>query len=165
MEGVPLTRSHTGFLRLSSHLLRLLLALLFLWAGVSKLLDPKTFARSIDAFGLVPEPMLVVTALGLPVLEIFIAVAVALRWRCGLPLMGAMLLLFIGVLWYGVLQGLEVDCGCFSLAEQGTHTSLRQAFWRDWLMLAAALYVYLTDRPGRSAFKRQPSRHFIQQGE
>ena len=141
----------SGFLKLSSYGVRLLLALLFLWAGVNKLLDPKSFARSIDAFGLVPESLLVVTALGLPVLEVFIALAVALRWRCGLPLMAAILLLFIGVLWYGVLQGLEVDCGCFSLAEQGSRTSLRQAFWRDWLMLLAVIYVYVAEKVGMRA--------------
>jgi len=141
---------------LSSHILRYLLAFLFLWAGISKLLDPKSFARSIDAFGLVPEPMLVVTALGLPVLEIFIAVAVALRWQCGLPLMAVTLLLFICVLWYGVLQGLDVDCGCFSVTEQSAHTSLREAFWRDWLMLAAVVYVLAIGRIWRPRAELKP---------
>jgi len=141
-----LKKTDLDFLQLSGHLLRYLLALLFLWAGVNKLLDPKSFARSIDAFGLVPESMLVVTALGLPMLEIVIALAVALRWRCGLPLMAVILLFFVGVLWYGVLQGLDIDCGCFSLAEQSSHTTLRQAFWRDWLMIAAVVYVFAIER-------------------
>ncbi len=130
----------------SSNGLRYLLAALFLWAGIAKLIDPKSFARSIDAFDIVPDDWLVAVAIGLPVIEILIALVVLLRWPCGLPLMAGLLLLFIGVLWYGVLSGLNVDCGCFSLAEQDSQTSLLQAFWRDWLMLAAVCYIFAIDR-------------------
>ena len=151
-------------LQLCSRGLRYLLAALFLWAGVVKLSDPKAFARNIDAFALVPEEFLVVTAIGLPLLEIVIAVAVALRWRFGLPLMAATLLLFMGVLWYGVLAGLDVDCGCFSLAEQGTHTSLRESFWRDSLMLLAVVFVFLTDHFNRFGADAATRPHFTDQG-
>ena len=126
--------------------LRCLLGALFLWSGIAKALTPKDFARSIDAFGLVPEGWLVATAILLPVTEIMAGLAVILRWRFGLPLMAALLLLFIGVLGYGLLQGLDVDCGCFSLAEQKTRTSLHTAFWRDWLLLAATAYVLIAEK-------------------
>jgi uncharacterized membrane protein YphA (DoxX/SURF4 family) len=137
--------SRSGII-LSANVLRYLLVILFLWAGIGKLIDPKSFARSIDAFGLVPENWLVIVAIGLPILEILIAILVAFRWSWGLPLMGTLLLVFITILWYGVLQGLDVDCGCFSLAEKGAHTSLRQAFWRDILMLSAVIYSFIVDR-------------------
>jgi len=148
-----LKRSKTEFHQLSSNLLRYLLAGLFLWAGAIKLSDPKNFARNVDAFGLVPENWLVIIAIGLPILEIILALAVIMRWSYGLPLMAALLLLFIGILWYGVLNDLNVDCGCFSLTEQDSYSSLRQAFWRDWLMLAATGYVFFIDHLFKSRLR------------
>ena len=139
-------RGNPSYLRYSAIGLRYVLAMLFLWAGIVKLIDPKSFARSLDAFGLLPDSWLVPVAIGLPVLEVLVAIVVACRWSWGLPLMGAMLLLFMTILWYGVLQDLDVDCGCFSLTEKGAHTSLRQAFWRDLLMLAAVIYTFVADK-------------------
>lgn len=153
-------------MRCSSAGVRCLLVILFLWAGAGKLLDPRAFAGKLDAFGLVPEAWLVGVALALPLLELFAALAVALRWRSGLPLMAALLLLFIGVLRYGVLAGLEVDCGCFSLGEQAEHTSLREAFWRDWLMLLGVAYLVLIDRLSRKGrAPALPQTHLQPQGE
>jgi hypothetical protein len=54
-----------------------------------------------------------------------------------------MLVLFAGVLWFGVLKGLEIDCGCFSPAEVAEHDGLRQALYRDLGLLAVAAYLYL----------------------
>lgn len=153
-ENTTLKHMSNSPYQLTANILRYLLVGLFLWAGITKLLDPKNFARSIDAFGLVPEDLLVVTAIGLPIAEILIAIAVAFHWRFSLPLMAGLLLVFIGVLWHGVLQDLNVDCGCFSLSEKGAHTSLKTAFWRDWLMLTAVAYIFAVDR----LFKSRPTK-------
>lgn len=131
--------------------LRWLLGGLFLWAGAIKLSNPKAFARSIDAFGLVPEDLLPPVAILLPILEIMVGVAVLRRWRGGLPAMAALLLLFMVVLGFAIGQNLEVDCGCFSVAEQREHTSVKAAFVRDLLMLAGVLCLgLLTRRPNTS---------------
>ena len=74
-----------------------LLGGLFIWAGVVKLSDPKTFARSIDAFGLVPEILLPAVAILLPAIEIIVGLAVLRRWRAGLPAMAALLVLLAPV--------------------------------------------------------------------
>lgn len=50
--------------------------------------------------------------------------------------------MFIIVLWYGILNNLEIDCGCFSTEELASHDSLRKAFYRDLVMLAGAMYIY-----------------------
>ncbi len=47
--------------------------------------------------------------------------------------------MFIVVLWYGILNNLDIDCGCFSIDEQKTHDSLKEAFHRDWAMLGGAI--------------------------
>jgi uncharacterized membrane protein YphA (DoxX/SURF4 family) len=116
--------------------LRWLLAGLFLWAGCIKLWDPKAFARSIDAFGIVPDILLAPTAILLPTAEIFIGLAVLWRLRGGLAAMAGLLLLFLAVLGHAISQQLTIDCGCFSVAEQDSHTSVRTAFIRDLFLLA-----------------------------
>jgi len=131
--------------------LRWLLGGLFLWAGAVKLSSPKAFARSIDAFGLVPETLLPVVAILLPIVEILIGLAVLRRWRGGLPAMATLLLLFLAVLGFAMGQHLEVDCGCFSVAEQREHTSVKAAFVRDLLLLAGVFCLGLTtSRPNSS---------------
>jgi len=126
--------------------LRWLLGGAFVWAGAVKLADPKAFARAIDAFGLVPEPLLPPVAVALPVLELLVGVAVLRCWRGGLPAMAGLLLLFIVVLGMAISQRLDVDCGCFSVAEQRDHTSVAAAFVRDLLMLAGVVVLGLLSR-------------------
>jgi hypothetical protein len=128
--------------------LRWTLGGLFLWAGAIKLSDPKAFARSIDAFGLVPEPLLPAVAIFLPIAEILVGLAVLRRWRGGLPAMAGLLLLFMAVLGYALGQNLDVDCGCFSVAEQREQISVKTAFIRDLIMLAGVVGLgWLTRRP------------------
>lgn len=136
--------------------LRWLLAGLFLWAGAIKLSNPKAFARNIDAFGLIPEPLLPVVAIALPIAEILVGVAVLRGWRGGLPGMAALLLLFMAVLGFAISQNLDVDCGCFSLAEQRQHTSVKTALIRDLLMLSGVIGLALLTRRGSSSHRGIP---------
>ncbi len=152
-DNHPESRRHLKSQKLTVAIsaLRWLLSGLFLWAGVIKLSNPKAFARSIDAFGLIPETLLPPVAIILPILEIMVGVAVLRRWRGGLPAMAALLLLFMVVLGLAIGQNLEVDCGCFSVAEQREHTSVKAAFVRDLLMLAGVVCLgLLTRRPNSS---------------
>lgn len=137
--------------------LRWLLGGLFLWAGAVKLSNPKAFARSVDAFGLVPEMLLPPVAIVLPIVEILVGLAVLRRWRAGLPAMAALLSLFIAVLGFAMGQNLDVDCGCFSVAEQREHTSVKTAIVRDLLMLAGVFCLGLmTPRPNSSSQQAAP---------
>lgn len=143
--------------------LRWLLGGLFLWAGLVKLSDPKAFARSIDAFGLVPETLLPPVAIFLPIAEILIGLAVLRRWRAGLPAMAGLLVLFIVVLGFAIGQNLEVDCGCFSVAEQREHTSVKTALVRDLLMLAGVFCLGLMT--SRSKSSKQQAAPLFQESE
>lgn len=136
-----------------STVLRWLLGGSFVWAGAVKLAAPKSFARAIDAFGLVPEGLLIPLAFILPVTEILIGIAVWRRWRGGLPAMAGLLVVFLGVLGYAIGQNLDVDCGCFSVSEQATHTSIKTAFARDLAMLGGIACLGLLTRAGRNPKK------------
>jgi len=122
------------------------LGITFLWAGGVKLLDPSGFADTISHYELVPDWALGPVSVGLPLLEV--AAGAGALWNAAWSLwtMAGLLVLFIGVLWFGILQGLAIDCGCFSADELASQESLRQAFYRDWLMLAVLAALLLWKR-------------------
>ncbi len=123
-------------------ILRLILGGLFVYAGVLKISNPKAFAKVISQYNLVPEQLLVIVAIGLPLLEIIAGAGLIFDIKGSLTAITAMIVMFIVVLWYGILNNLDIDCGCFSMDEQKTHDSLREAFYRDWVMLGGAMYLY-----------------------
>ena len=132
------------FSRWPSRIVRWGLALVFLYAGTVKLMDPKAFARSISQYDLAPDFLLPVLAIGLPVVEILGAVGLIFAVRGSLSLIFGLLLFFIWVLWYGILNDLDVDCGCFSPEELQAQAGLWQAFYRDLIMIGAAIFLYLS---------------------
>jgi rhodanese-related sulfurtransferase len=121
------------------------LGVVFLYAGGSKLLDPQAFAVLIDSYGILPDLLVMPAAIGLPLLEVIAAVGLMTDIRGSLTAIGALLVVFMAILGYGIWMGLDVDCGCFgpedpeSLAYHG----LRPALYRDFVMLAGVLYLYV----------------------
>ena len=123
-------------------LLRWCLAAVFIYAGALKLADPGGFAAVLARYGLAPPALLPWAALGLPALEVLAGLGLLLDLKGSLSLITAMLLGFAVVLMFGVLAGLEIDCGCFSGEELAEHGSLRRALYRGLTMLAACGYLY-----------------------
>lgn len=127
------------------HGLRLALAGIFFWSGVTKAVHPVQFADIIGAYGLLPEALLLPAALILIGAEILAAAGLLFEKRGGLTLTALLTLLFVAVLSYGILLGLDVDCGCFGPddPEAAAFHDLRGALLRDFLLLAAIGYLYL----------------------
>ncbi|MCK9227749.1 MAG: DoxX family membrane protein [Syntrophorhabdaceae bacterium] len=121
---------------------RLALAAIFIYAGSAKLLDPKAFARIISHWDLVPELFLPVVAIGLPLLEVLAGIALIFDMRIGLHTISGMMIMFIIVLGYGVLLGLDVDCGCFGAEDLQERQGLQHAFYRDLVFLGAVIFLY-----------------------
>lgn len=121
---------------LSYHLPRIGVAGIFIYSGIVKLVDVKGFANLISQYDLVPEPLLAPLALVLPGLELLAGIALLFEIPGALSAIFAMLLMFCTVLWYGILKDLDIDCGCFSTVELQGQDSLRQALYRDFVMIA-----------------------------
>lgn len=120
----------------SYHLPRIVLSGVFIYSGGVKLLDVKGFAAMISQYGLVPDALLAPMAIGLPALEVLAGVGLLLEVPGALAAISAMLVMFCIVLWYGILKDLDIDCGCFSTAELRGQASLKQALYRDFVMIA-----------------------------
>jgi uncharacterized membrane protein YphA (DoxX/SURF4 family) len=123
-------------------ILRLTLGLIFIYAGITKLLDPKGFARLISRYDLVPTELLPIAAIGLPLLELLAGSGCVFAVRGSLSLTFSLLVFFVSVLWYGILNDLNVDCGCFSVEELKSQAGLWQAFYRDLVMMAGILFLF-----------------------
>ncbi|MBW1989251.1 MAG: DoxX family protein [Deltaproteobacteria bacterium] len=118
----------------------------FVAAGALKLSNPHAFAVLISHYGLVPDPLLGPVAVCLPLIEISAGAGLAADARGSLAAVTAMLLLFVFVLWFGILKDLDVDCGCFSASDLAEHGSLRRAMARDFGLLGMAGLLYLLRR-------------------
>ena len=124
---------------------RVIIALIFMWAGVVKILDPDSFAIILEAFDLLPYTWIMPVAVGLPVLEILAAVGLLFDVRGSLSAIAGLLVLFLAILFYGVWLGLDIDCGCFGPGdpEGEAYKGLRPALYRDLVMLAGVAYLYI----------------------
>jgi rhodanese-related sulfurtransferase len=120
------------------------LAVIFLHAGAIKLMDPRAFAALIDAYGIVPDALLMPVAVGLPLLEVVAAAGLMADIRGSLAAVAVLLVIFMAVLAYGIRMGLDVDCGCFGPEdiEARAYHGLRVSLFRDAAMLAGVFCLY-----------------------
>ncbi|MEN6374735.1 MAG: MauE/DoxX family redox-associated membrane protein [Smithella sp.] len=97
---------------------RLALAIIFLYAGVEKIIAPKEFAVAIYNYQLMPDGAINLLAVVLPWLEVFLAVAlIAGIYVHGASLASALLfLVFATALTINLVRGLDISCGCFGAA-------------------------------------------------
>ncbi len=128
-------------------IVRILLAALFIYGGVMKLVDPRAFARTISGYDLVPEMLLPLIAVGLPIIETVAGIGLILDIRGSLTAIASLLSLFVLVLGYGIALDINVDCGCFGADDLDKRASLARAFWRDVFLVGIVLpYLYASRR-------------------
>lgn len=106
-------------LRAFGHLCRLLLAFVFLSAGVLKALDPEGFAREIAGYGILPASPSWLAPLSAHILipvEVAVGAALLLNFRPvpSLALASGLMLVFIGAITFALATGQPLEnCGCF----------------------------------------------------
>jgi len=125
-------------------IVRFALGAIFIYAGFVKLLDPKAFAGAISQYDIMPEFFLAPVAIGLPAIEFLAGIGLILNVRGSLAVIFSLLLMFTAVLGYGIVTDLNIDCGCFTPEELKGINSLKQAFYRDLVMIMAAFYLFLS---------------------
>jgi uncharacterized membrane protein YphA (DoxX/SURF4 family) len=123
---------------------RWLLGLVFLFGGIPKLFELSAFAENIGAYGIIPDGLLQPAALGMAVLEVIAGCGLLAKRRMALHLSAVLLIVFIGVLSYGIWLGLDIDCGCFAGVENEheSFSSLKEALVRDLFLLLPLFFLY-----------------------
>src|SRR5882762_5080113 len=93
---------------------------IFIYAGVLKMVDPVQFANDIDNYKILPWPISVALAFYLPWLEIFCGIALVVRvlYRGALSILIALIVVFTLSTVAAKARGLDITCGCFGHASQ-----------------------------------------------
>ncbi len=126
------------------HSMRILLGVVFLYAGYDKILHPQAFAQAVYNYQILPDAAVNLAALVLPWLELLLGVCLVARfWLPGATVLSSgLLMVFLAALLFNQIRGLDIYCGCFS-----TETTEGPAgLWivaRDMIFLAISVYVML----------------------
>jgi uncharacterized membrane protein YphA (DoxX/SURF4 family) len=146
-----------GVQRVSYHLARLALALVFVYAGAVKMQNVVAFAGHVAAYQILPYAMNYLVAATLPYIEFLagILLLLNLRVRPALAVVGAMTVCFMAALVSVLARGLEIDCGCFDPGG-GQDVSAGVALMRDiGLMALLVLTWWLRSRTTTGSARRE----------
>jgi uncharacterized membrane protein YphA (DoxX/SURF4 family) len=126
---------------------RLFLGGIFLYAGISKALDPSGFAQTIHNYRILPGWLINPTAILLPWVELIVGVSLLLGiWLPGGSLLASSLLaVFSTALVMNISRGLNIDCGCFSTTAARSGNSLWYLV-RDLTLLSMGIHLLFFDR-------------------
>jgi putative oxidoreductase len=126
---------------------RITLAVLFLWAGIRKVMEPELFLQDIESYELLPYRWAWLTSIWLPFLEITAAAALLTtrRWaQAGAFLIGGMLLVFLAAIISAWARGLSLSCGCFGSSDEPANYPWLVV--RDLLMVGLVGVIFLTTK-------------------
>jgi len=144
---------------ISLFLFRIALAAVFLAAALPKIRDPFEFAWAVHRYGILPEAWEAAFAVFLPVLELWVALALLLGFwsRAASLLCAGMLVIFIAALYSAIERGLNIDCGCFD--PKGASPVGYRRIAEDVALLVACLppLIWSSGRYGLDSLSRRSS--------
>ena len=136
---------------------RLIVGGVFIWAGISKIADPLSFAQNVRNYQLVGPALSFLTAIFLPWVELIAGMwlIVGIYPRSSALLISCLLMFFILLVLITMARGLDVDCGCFG-------TFSRRADWQliaeDSLWLALSLALLFSPANDFCLLRKKPSK-------
>ncbi len=121
---------------------RIILGMIFIAAGIPKILQPAEFAAAVYNYRILPDAAVNIVALTLPWLEVLVGgMLIVGLWMPGAVLIYTLLMIsFISALGYNMARGLNIHCGCFSPTAGETIN-----FWtiiRDIGILLMSFYLF-----------------------
>src|SRR5262249_16036615 len=101
-------------------IVEVIVAGVFICAGVLKMLDSAQFAHDINNYRILPWTLSVALAFYLPWLEIFCGLALIARflYRGALSILTVLIVVFTLATAAAKVRGLDITCGCFGHASQ-----------------------------------------------
>ncbi|MGH8046581.1 MAG: MauE/DoxX family redox-associated membrane protein [Chthoniobacterales bacterium] len=131
-------------MKLAIRILRVLVATLFLYAGVVKLGASERFTITVAQIALLPPAWVAPLAMVLPWAEMLTGVLMLIprTARLGALAAAGLLAVFLTALTWAWTQGLAVDCGCFGEDATGNvRDQIPVALARDILLLPLTLLL------------------------
>ena len=132
-------------------ILDFIVAAIFIYAGVLKMLDPAQFAHDINNYRILPWTLSVALAFYLPWLEILCGLGLIFRflYRGALSILTLLIVVFTLATAAAKVRGLDITCGCFGHASQ--HWSLPAHLATNLGILAALLVLFFLGTARRKA--------------
>lgn len=95
--------------------LRLVVAAFFLASSITALQDPSELVESIGNYRMLPDAVIGPMAVGMPLLELLVALALVsgVHARGAALVAGGMLVVFAIAMVQAIVRGIDLDCGCF----------------------------------------------------
>ncbi len=120
---------------------RWILGGVFIYASYDKILHPAAFSKIIYNYQILPDGLINLTALVLPMLELIMGIFLWVGfWMPGTVMLSNILLVsYIGILTFNLVRGLDINCGCFSTSS-GSVINIASILWNAAFL---ALSVYL----------------------
>ena len=96
-------------------LLRLLLALIFIFAAIEKIAIPENFSASISNYKLLPVELIHILAIIIPWIELIsgILLLLGISVKENSTIIIFLLIVFTSAIIISLFRGLNIDCGCF----------------------------------------------------
>jgi len=144
-------RSAFDVRRILWRILDFIVAAIFIYAGVLKMLDPAQFAHDINNYRILPWTLSVALAFYLPWLEILCGLGLIFRflYRGALSILTVLIVVFTLATVAAKVRGLDITCGCFGHASQ--HWSLPAHLATNLGILAALLVLFFLSTARRRA--------------
>jgi putative oxidoreductase len=101
-------------------LARLIIGIFFIVVATGKIADPLHFSNEINNYDLLPDKIINIMAIALPWLELVsgLLLIFGVKIKANSMLLIAMLFVFTVAVSIAILQGLDINCGCYSAIEE-----------------------------------------------
>jgi len=127
--------------------LQWLIAAIFIFAGISKIINPGTFVRDVDNYRLLPYLLVTIIAIILPWVEILCGIfLIAGKWKKGTAFSLLVLtFIFLIAISTAIARGLDITCGCFSNTVEGIRLGYTRLI-EDVILFVLAGLIYMKSK-------------------
>ena len=130
------------------HLLRILLALVFIVASIDKILQPWNFGRAIYAYEILNGYLIAPAAVLIPWTELIAGILLLLNFltRPAVIIIGGLNVVFLIAIGSVIARGMDIECGCgLDVGPLALIVGTQADGWalvRDLILLGMAVFVY-----------------------
>ncbi len=123
---------------------RIVIGVIFVYASWDKIIHPFSFSANVEAYQILPQRALYLTAIGVAWLEMIcgILLVTGVWTRTAAFMISVMLMVFIVGITRAMFLDLDISCGCFESGIEGDRIGWRRVF-EDTLMLIASLWIVI----------------------
>jgi uncharacterized membrane protein YphA (DoxX/SURF4 family) len=131
----------------------IVIGLLLIFSAAHKLLDLESFALTVFRYQLLPDPLVNLTAILLPWIELVCGISLLLIWRWRFAALWLVLIIFsaftIGII-INLFRGTPFGCGCFKDSALEDPMSWFSVLRNALLLLLIGLGIFWHIRSGQS---------------